>query len=72
MNPANRSNSSQVTYIGITSPLGKAKKKSAFPIKGSNRTVMVTPKGFRHGYFNTRIEFCQYQFSERKRYGIHH
>jgi hypothetical protein len=37
MNPASRNSISQVTNIGITSPLGKAKKESAFPIKGSNR-----------------------------------
>ena len=49
MNPANRNSNSQVTNIGITSPLGKA-KESAFPIKGSNRHRMVL-----YGYFHTEF-----------------
>ena len=41
MNPASRNNNSQVTYICITSPLGKAKRNFIFPQREATATVLV-------------------------------
>ena len=57
MNPASRSNNSQVTNIGITSPLGKAKKNLLSRLREATATVygaLRVPR-YRRYYIISRV-----------------
>ena len=64
MNPAKRNRYSHVTYIGTTSPPGKAKKESAFPLREAHRHRWHSPTPVRRmrGYYITFREGSQEAF----------